>query len=109
MYRYRMLFVFLLLFPGTPLVAAEGALQACFECHGADGMGKADPMIPVIAPIGVDTDGNGSVNAYVPNPTAAQLQEIAAIRIYVLARSVRGDPSYVNPSDASSCRHSSSC
>lgn len=49
MYRYRMLFVFLLLFPGTPLVAAEDALQACFECHGADGMGKADPMIPVIA------------------------------------------------------------
>jgi len=49
MYRYRMLFVFLLLFPATPLVAAEDALQACFGCHGADGMGKADPMIPVIA------------------------------------------------------------
>jgi prepilin-type N-terminal cleavage/methylation domain-containing protein len=46
---------------------------------------------------GIDTDGNGSVNAYVPNPTAAQLSELAAIRIYVLARSVRGDPSYVNP------------
>jgi len=49
MYRYRMLFVFLLLFPATPLVAAEDALQACFGCRGADGMGKADPMIPVIA------------------------------------------------------------
>jgi cytochrome c553 len=44
-----MLFVFLLLLPTTPLIAAEDPLQACFGCHGADGMGKADPMIPVIA------------------------------------------------------------
>ena len=49
MYRCRMLFVFLLLLPTTPLIAAEDPLQACFGCHGADGMGKADPMIPVIA------------------------------------------------------------
>jgi type IV pilus assembly protein PilW len=46
---------------------------------------------------GIDTDGNGSVNAYVSSPAAAQLQQLAAVRIYVLARSVRGDPSYVNP------------
>ena len=28
---------------------AEACLEKCFECHGADGMGKADPMYPVIA------------------------------------------------------------
>lgn len=28
---------------------AEAWLEKCFECHGADGMGKADPMYPVIA------------------------------------------------------------
>ena len=49
MCRCRMLVVSILLFAATPLVAAEDALQACFDCHGADGMGKADPMIPVIA------------------------------------------------------------
>ena len=49
MYRCRLLFVFLLLAPLGPLIAAEPALQACFACHGEDGMGKADPMIPVIA------------------------------------------------------------
>lgn len=51
MYRCRLLFVFLLLAPLGPLIAAEPALQACFACHGEDGMGKADPMIPVIAGI----------------------------------------------------------
>ena len=30
---------------------AEAWLEECFECHGADGMGKADPMYPVIAGI----------------------------------------------------------
>ena len=49
MYQCRMLFVFLLLLPTTALIAAEDPLHACFGCHGADGMGKADPMIPVIA------------------------------------------------------------
>lgn len=49
MYRCRMLFVFLLLLPTSPLIAAENTLEACFGCHGADGMGEADPMIPVIA------------------------------------------------------------
>ena len=28
---------------------AEAWLEQCFECHGADGMGKSDPMYPVIA------------------------------------------------------------
>jgi len=49
MYRCRMLLLFLLLSLTAPLVAAEEALEACFACHGADGMGKANPMIPVIA------------------------------------------------------------
>ena len=49
MSRCRLLSVFLLLLPATPLLAADETLQACFDCHGADGMGKADPMIPVIA------------------------------------------------------------
>ena len=48
MYRCRML-LFLLLSFTAPIAAAEEALQACFGCHGADGMGRADPMIPVIA------------------------------------------------------------
>jgi sulfide dehydrogenase cytochrome subunit len=41
--------LFLLLSFTAPIAAAEEALQACFGCHGADGMGRADPMIPVIA------------------------------------------------------------
>ena len=49
MYRFRTLILFLLLLSMAPLVAAEEFLEACFGCHGADGMGKADPMIPVIA------------------------------------------------------------
>jgi cytochrome c553 len=32
-----------------PAVGAEAWLEQCFECHGADGMGKSDPMYPVIA------------------------------------------------------------
>ena len=49
MYRCRMLILFFLLSSMPPFVAAEEALEACFGCHGADGMGRADPMIPVIA------------------------------------------------------------
>jgi type IV pilus assembly protein PilW len=46
---------------------------------------------------GIDTDNNGSANAYVTNPTLAQLQQIAAVRILILGRAVRLDPSYTNP------------
>ena len=49
MYRCSMLILFFLLSSTAPFVAAEEVLEACFGCHGADGMGKADPMIPVIA------------------------------------------------------------
>ena len=48
MYRSRML-LFLLLSLTAPLAVAVEAPEACIECHGVDGMGKADPMIPVIA------------------------------------------------------------
>ena len=48
---YRLLFAFLLLLPAAPLIAGDSALDACFECHGTDGMGKSDPMYPVIAGI----------------------------------------------------------
>jgi sulfide dehydrogenase cytochrome subunit len=34
-----------------PVPGAEPRLEKCFDCHGADGMGKADPMYPVIAGI----------------------------------------------------------
>lgn len=46
---------------------------------------------------GVDTTGNGSPNAYVANPTAAQLQQLSSARIMVLVRSVRRDATYTNP------------
>ncbi len=48
MYRSRML-LFLLLSLTAPLAVAVEAPEVCIECHGVDGMGKADPMIPVIA------------------------------------------------------------
>lgn len=51
MNRCRVLFVFLFFAPTAPLLAGEPALQACFACHGADGMGRANPTIPVIAGI----------------------------------------------------------
>ena len=46
---------------------------------------------------GIDTDNNGSANAYVVSPTAAQLQQLASVRILILGRAVRMDPSYTNP------------
>lgn len=33
------------------VVAAPATLDACAECHGADGMGQGNPMVPVIAGI----------------------------------------------------------
>lgn len=51
MNRCRVSVVVLVLAAAAPLMAAEPALDTCISCHGADGMGKADPMIPVIAGI----------------------------------------------------------
>lgn len=42
--------LFLLTLPALA-VARPDAVEACAECHGADGMGKGDPMIPVLAGI----------------------------------------------------------
>ena len=39
------------IFLSFPATAAEPWLAPCFACHGEDGMGKADPMYPVIAGI----------------------------------------------------------
>lgn len=33
----------------VPALAAPAILETCAECHGADGMGYGNPMIPVIA------------------------------------------------------------
>ena len=33
----------------VPLFASPASLETCAECHGADGMGHGDPMIPVIS------------------------------------------------------------
>lgn len=52
---------------------------------------------------GVDTDGDGDANAYVSaldanlnNPAIADPNQVVSARIYVLARSVRSDPTYDN-------------
>ena len=52
---------------------------------------------------GVDSDGDGDANAYVPaldatlqNVAVADPNEVVSVRIHVLARSVRADPTYTN-------------
>jgi sulfide dehydrogenase cytochrome subunit len=42
---------FTLLITPASLLAAEPTWETCDECHGADGMGKGDAMVPVIAGI----------------------------------------------------------
>ena len=48
---YRCLAGLAALLLSMPVPGAEPFLETCFDCHGADGMGKADPMYPVIAGI----------------------------------------------------------
>ena len=48
---YRCLAGLAALLLSMPAPGAEPFLEMCFDCHGADGMGKADPMYPVIAGI----------------------------------------------------------
>jgi cytochrome subunit of sulfide dehydrogenase len=48
---YRRLAGLAALLLSMPAPGAEPFLDTCFDCHGADGMGKADPMYPVIAGI----------------------------------------------------------
>jgi len=48
--RFRFCLFAILALPALAL-ARPDAVDACAECHGADGMGKGDPMIPVLAGI----------------------------------------------------------
>lgn len=48
---YRCVVCLAALLLSIPAAGAEPRLEKCFDCHGADGMGKADPMYPVIAGI----------------------------------------------------------
>lgn len=45
---------------------------------------------------GIDTNANGVANQYVSNPSAAQLETVTAVRIHILARSLREQPGYDN-------------
>jgi len=45
---------------------------------------------------GLDSDGDGNPNAFVANPTAAEMQTAVSARIMVLARSARNDLKYTN-------------
>jgi len=45
---------------------------------------------------GLDTNGDGDPNIYLPNPTPAQMQTAVSARIYVLARSAQPDIRYTN-------------
>ena len=49
--RYRYLACIAAVLVSLTTWGAEAALEKCFACHGADGMGKSDPMYPVIAGI----------------------------------------------------------
>ena len=46
---FRFLFCLTAMLLSASVPGAEAWLEKCFECHGADGMGKADSMYPVIA------------------------------------------------------------
>ena len=45
---------------------------------------------------GLDTSQDGHPNAYVTNPTVAQMQSVVAARIFLLARTTDLDTRYVN-------------
>ena len=45
---------------------------------------------------GLDPDGDGNVNAYLPNPTLTQMQQAISARIYLLVRTVEEDFSYTD-------------
>jgi len=45
---------------------------------------------------GLDTDGSGSANQYLPNPTLTQLQRVISARIFVLARTLNQDFTYTD-------------
>ena len=45
---------------------------------------------------GIDTSSDGHPNAYVPNPTLVQMQDVVAARIFLLARTTEIDTRYEN-------------
>jgi type IV pilus assembly protein PilW len=45
---------------------------------------------------GLDPDGDGNVNAYLPNPTLTQMQQAISARVYLLVRTVEEDFSYTD-------------
>lgn len=45
---------------------------------------------------GIDSDGDGAVNQYKANPTAAEMPTALTARVYVLVRSESNDPAYTN-------------
>jgi len=45
---------------------------------------------------GVDTDGDGIANQYKSDPTAVEMEDVTAVRIYILSRSTDQDFSYTN-------------
>ena len=46
---------------------------------------------------GVDANSDGLPERYISAPTAAQWPTVTAIRVHLLARSLRSEPGYVNP------------
>ena len=45
---------------------------------------------------GLDPDGDGNVNSYLPNPTLTQMQQAISARVYLLVRTVEADFSYTD-------------
>ncbi|MEE9571083.1 MAG: PilW family protein [Gammaproteobacteria bacterium] len=46
--------------------------------------------------VGLDSNGDGNPNVYLPNPTPAQMQNAVSARVFVLARSTQPDIKYTN-------------
>lgn len=46
--------------------------------------------------VGLDSNGDGNPNVYLPNPTPAQMQNAVSARLFVLARSTQSDIKYTN-------------
>ncbi len=46
--------------------------------------------------VGLDSNGDGNPNVYLPNPTPAQMQNAVSARVFVLARSTQPDIRYTN-------------
>lgn len=67
----------------------------------AGGVGMVDECIAegiesMQIEFGVDTDGDGVANQYKPDPTAAEMNELVAVRVYLIARSLETDRGYTN-------------